>query len=297
MRACSHFFTLCRAWGLRSDIWRHLRQAREESPEPESPPPPLPQHAQGQLALSSPQPLPLLPHAAALAVSRDLAPHLAAFAVLFDAPSMLAACCAEPHAPISTLDMSITVGVRDLGSRMRVMLLAQARQLQAAAAALVAAGEEEAPAWRLGTRAPPLAESGVQLLLLMTHAMVSSYNDAQQHLPVIVRRPLSAPEAAHCADHIASGDALHGVITRAQSALLQLRHGGGGAYLEAGAAVLAHIAALLGTVEVASQVRIDRFAARLQRGPRDYRQTFFKHAHALGVLSDSSPQISELAAA
>ncbi len=294
---CSHFFTLCREWGLRSDIWRHLRQAREESSEPESPPPPLPQHAQQQLALPSPQPLPLLPHAAALAVSHDLAPHIAAFALLFDAPSMVAACCAEPHAPIATLDMSLTAGVRDLGSRLRVMLLAQARQLQAAAAALVAAGEEGAPAWRLGSRAPPLAESGVHMLLLLTHSMVSSYTDAEQHLPAIVRRPLSAPEAAHCADHIASGDALHGVITRAQSALLQLRHGGGGAYLEAGAAVLANIATLWGCVEQASQARIDRFAARLQRGPRDYQQTFFKHAIALGALPDSSPQISELAAA
>jgi hypothetical protein len=123
------------------------------------------------------------------------------------------------------------------------------------------------------------------MLLLMTHALVSAYNDAAARLPALARRPLSAPEAAHVADHLASCDALHCFVSHAHALLTERRHGGAVAYLEAGAAVVTQMAVIMGAVEANSVSRMARFGHRLaQQAAPSWRNTFFDHAVAAGAL-------------
>jgi hypothetical protein len=222
---------------------------------------------------------------AMLAVSRDLVPCVHAFAAAFAAPVMFVAAGAEPLAPIKTLDVTTLLSVRDFGRSMCAVQLGIAAQLRAASAALVAEGDGDKQAWRLGARAPLLAESSVHATLVLSHSLSASCNDIYGHLPSLLGRELSAPEAAHTAEHMQSCDAMMTFANRAGALLAQLRQGSGVAYLDGSAAVVEQVAAILDGAARASQGRLDKFAARLVREPHGWRHTFFKHAEANGVKS------------
>jgi hypothetical protein len=162
-----------------------------------------------------------------------------------------------------------------------------AARLRAASAVLIADGDGDKQAWRLGARAPLLAESSVHAVLVLSHALSACCNDTYSHLPPLLGRGLSAPEAAHTAEHMQSCDAMLAFATRASALLTHLRQGGAVAYLDGGAAVVEQVAASLDGVARASQARLDKFAALLAREPHGWRHTFFEHAAASGVKTAS----------
>jgi hypothetical protein len=301
-----HFFALCRDWGYRCDVWRHVREAHsgggaagggggaEKRGAATQAHAAAAQRARTAAAAAAtttaavlyrPAP-PACPQAQALLlVSRELTPHVSAFAALFAAPSLRAAACAEPRAPVATLNTSIMAAGRDLGRSLCAALGAEAGALRAARCALVASGDGAAPAWRLGARAPPHAENSIHTLLLLTHALVASNVDIEARLPLVVRRPLSAPELAHTRDHLAACDTLHAFVSRAQGILASLRTGGGAAaYLHAATAVVEAMGDIMAAVERSSEERLFAFSERAQAAPRAWRHTFFEHAVEVGAM-------------
>jgi hypothetical protein len=306
-----HFFALCRDWRFRSNVWLCLADATRaaacrasappaageapaaepiEPPRPKPPRRPAPPRRRAPLALPPPPlALALLPppdHARALAVravERELVPIVLSFDTVFSTPIMAVAADLEPRAPIKTLNLTTMHSVRDFTHAMCATQRRTAERLRAAARVLSAEGDAGVVAWRLGMRAPLLAESSVRAILLLSHALSASCNDIYVRLPPLVGRGLSAPEAAHMAEHMHSCDALEAFAARAGALLAALRAGGGGAYLDGGAAVVEAVAAIFEAGARATQGRLDTFGARLAREPHGWRHTFFEHAEAAGV--------------
>jgi hypothetical protein len=274
-----HFFALCHDWRYRCDVWRHMLDTGDGAPPeqlllqqrapPPSPPPRPPPLSTQQLAVS--------------AIQRDLAPVAAAFANHFFTPALLSACCAEPLAPIKTIDLTTLFSVRDFGRGLSAQQLGVASRLRAASVALAASGNARGVAWRLGSAAPLLAETSVHSLLLLSSAFATACDDVYAHLPPLLGRPLSAPEAAHTAGLLASCGAVMTFVHVATSLLAQLRDGAGGAYLDAGAAIVEQVAEIMGSTARASEARLAAFDARLAKDPHGWRHTFFAHAAATGV--------------
>jgi hypothetical protein len=92
-----HFFFLCRQWGLRSDVWRHV--PRRAAP------------LVAAAATSSTGAVPLLerppraPSPSGALHSLALTSLVAAFATAVDMSALARAVAAEPHAPLATLDL------------------------------------------------------------------------------------------------------------------------------------------------------------------------------------------------
>jgi hypothetical protein len=299
-----HFFALCRDWGYRSDVWRHMREAhagggasavvggggaetRAASAHARAAPcggAPESNGAAAPLALYSRPPA--CPQARALLlVICELMPHVTVFSALIATPSLRAAACAEPCAPIATLSTATMAAGRDLGRSMCAALEAEAGVLHASRVAVVASGDGDAPAWRLGARAPPHAENSVHKLLLLTHALVAASADIEARLPLVVGRRLSAPELAHARDHLAACGALHAFVSRAQGILASLRtDGGAAAYLHAGTAVVEAVGDIMSAAERSNEERLLAFSARAAAAPRAWCHTFFEHAVEVGAM-------------
>jgi hypothetical protein len=189
----------------------------------------------------------------------------------------------EPRAPIKTLNLSTMLSARDFTRAKCAQYRGCAARLRGAAALLDDAGDAGLIAWRLGVRAPLLAEGAVHDLLLVSHALSAGCNDICVRLPPLVGRALSAPEAAHMAEHMQSCDALLAFVARAQALLAALRTGGGGAYLHGGAAVVGKVAAIFEAGARGMERRLDTYGARLAADPHGWRHTFFEHAQAVGM--------------
>jgi hypothetical protein len=178
--------------------------------------------------------------------------------------------------------------MRHLALGLRARCLAEAGALRAAALSLAASGEADAPAWRLGSRAPPLAECMLHvLLLLLMHSVTATIADAlspERGIVARVSRPLSAPERAHLTDTSTACDALQAFLSRAQSALAQLRLGGGTAYLDGAAAVLEQASALAAGVVTSNSQRIAAFGGGGRASRAVWSTTFCQHAAAVAVL-------------
>jgi hypothetical protein len=179
-----------------------------------------------------------------------------------------------------------------MAASLRAQLLEQSASLRAAAAALSAAGDAAVPACRLGARAPPHADHALHLVLLMAHAMVAAHDDAtsaRHGAAAQLGRPLSGPERAHVADCGAVAHALHAFLSPAQSALARLRLGSGREYLDASIVVMDQLAAMLGALTTANDVRVAALGARAAGAPHGVRVTFFERLASNGVMS-SAPQ-------
>jgi hypothetical protein len=154
---------LCRLWRYRSDAWAPL-------PAPPPPPPaalhPLQQQQHAlQHALQQQQQLALLPaplggRAARLeAITRFVTHALGreqyTFLYSTATPNLFAAGAWEPYAPIP-VDIAGTRRACAVSAALSAQLTRDAARLRAVGAALTP-DEADAPAWRLGARAPPLA--------------------------------------------------------------------------------------------------------------------------------------------
>ena len=173
------------------------------------------------------------------------------------------------------------------GHALRLSLMADAAALRGACAALRAQGDDSdcVPAWRLGAQAPPRAESALQQVLLISHALAAALEDAHgsRGLVATLRRPMSSPELAHVAGVTASVDALQAFLSRAAATLAHLRLGAGGAYLETSAAVVDEIVALVDATIAGNMRRIAFFGGTAGRRPA-WRSTFIKHAVTAGAM-------------
>jgi hypothetical protein len=291
-----HFFALCRDWQLRSDVWRSMRDihGRDDAAQPAAARAAAAgeahsggarqQHALACVPPRAPRAPPLGSQAyVTLSISRDLAPSVVAFARAVASPIMMAAASAEPRAPVKTLDLTTLLAVSNFGRCMGAQQRAVAAELRAASCALAAGGDGTEVAFRLGSRAPLLAETSVHTLLVLSHALSASCNDIYAHLPPLLGRGLSAPEAAHTAELMEACGAVLTFVARAQALLAQLRTGTGVAYLDAGALIVDQVAAVLDATARSAQGRLDAFEERLAREPHGWRHTFFEHAAAMGV--------------
>jgi hypothetical protein len=294
-----HLFVLCRDWRYRCDVWRHMlddgggaadaQQRQQLQQQQQQYSQQLLQQRQQQpqqRALPAPRPPPLTTQELALlAIQCDLRPAAAAFANDFNTPALLRACGAEPLAPIKTLDLTTLLSVRDFGRFLSAQQLGVAARLRAASTALAASGDAADVAWRLGAAAPPLAESAVHAMLMLSNAFATACNDVYAHLPPLLGRALSAPEAAHTAGLMSSCGAVLAYVTRAQALLATLRDGAGGVYLDAGATIVEQVAEMMLSTTRASEARLLTFEGRLAADPHGWRHTFFAHAAASGVAA------------
>lgn len=170
------------------------------------------------------------------------------------------------------------------GHALRLSLLADAEALRGARVALGDDGDSM-PAWRLGSRAPPRAESALQQLLLVSHALAAVVEDAHGSRGVVatLQRALSGPELAHVAGVMASVDALQAFLSRAAAMLAHMRLGTGSAYLEASAAVMEEIVAIVDATIAGNTRRIASFGETA--GPLPvWRSTFIEHAVNAGAM-------------
>lgn len=151
--------------------------------------------------------------------------------------------------------------------------------------ALLCAGDETLPAWSLGPRALPLAESGAQSLLLLANALAGALADLRhpaRGFEASMRRPLNALEAAHARDNEAACAAVHRMLAVAQGVLAQARLGAGGAYLSCAAAVLQVLEAMCGAVYRGIAARSATFGDRVAQYP--FRSTLVQHATCIGAM-------------
>ena len=176
--------------------------------------------------------------------------------------------------------------MRVMGADLLASLMSQAAVLRSLHASVLAAGDEDTLAWRLGARAPPHAEQAVMTCLLFTHAHASSLADALA--PVggaehTLGRPLSGPERAHLDDGTATSDALQTLLSAASAALARMRLGAGGPYLAAAATVIDILADVAAEVVQNEEARIKRFAHAAPE--RSWRSTMVQHAAAAGLTA------------
>jgi predicted RNA-binding Zn ribbon-like protein len=179
------------------------------------------------------------------------------------------------------------VVVNTHGHALRLSLMADAAALRGACAALRARGDDGdcVPAWRLGAHAPPRAESALQQLLLLSHALAALVEDVHGSRGVVatLRRQLSSPELAHVAGVTASAAALQAFLSRATATLAHMRLGAGGPYLETSAAVVDEIVAIVDATVAGNMRRIASFGGTVGRRPA-WRSTFIEHAVTAGAM-------------
>jgi hypothetical protein len=122
--------------------------------------------------------------------------------------------------------------------------------------------------------------------------MGASLTDGHACAHTVLARPMSAPERAHAADSGAAVDAVYAILTPAQSALSQLRLGGGAAYLDAAAAVTEQLAVVFGALADANASRLAVFGARCAAAAPPFGGRFFCHlaATADGWVPPHAPQ-------
>ena len=152
-------------------------------------------------------------------------------------------------------------------------------------AALLAAGDGDAPAWQLGL--PPRAEQALHILHLYATANSATIKDGlsaeRDSIQLALGRPLSGPERAHASDSMATSEALHSLLAAAQSALARMRLGGGGAYLAAASAVVEALAVIVLAVADNNEARLTMFAGRVPAC--SWRSTFLDHVSHAGLPS------------
>lgn len=182
------------------------------------------------------------------------------------------------------------------GRAFRLSLLADSAALRDACAALRARGDDgvgASPAWRLGARVPPRAETAVQRLLMLSHALAAAVEDAQgsHGMEAMLRRTLSGPERAHVECVVACVDSLQGFLSRAGATLAHMRLGASGPYLEASVAVLDAMVALVDAIIAGNIRRIVHFGGWTSEcDPRSrWRSTFIEHAVASGAMLPAVP--------
>jgi hypothetical protein len=216
-------------------------------------------------------------------VTHALCVPAAAFGAAVWMPGLLRAASAEPLAPLSaTFFPEETARVETLCRAERTRLARAATLLRAASAALAASDDGMAPAHRVGTRAPPLAEAGCHRMLLIAHAMSAAYaTHLSAGAQAALGRPLSAPERAHVAGVRATLQAGEALLAPAQAALASLRiDAAGGAYLDAGAAVLDALAGSMEAMADSNAARVAAFGARGGAAQPLAPPPFFQHLHA-----------------
>ena len=152
-------------------------------------------------------------------------------------------------------------------------------------ALLLGSGEGDVPAWRLGPRAPALAEGVMQHLLLLAVAHSGSLADAHDPrigFEVTMRRPMNALEAAHAADNVGANEMLHRALAGMQAALAHHRLGKGNDYLSAAVAACAMLEAICGAVHRGTAERIAMLSGRIAHQP--WTSTLVQHGARAGVL-------------
>jgi hypothetical protein len=299
-----HFFLLCRQWGLRSDVWTRRVSRRAARAEARVAAAEAAAEAAGSndgvVALLE-RPLTPSPALAALCACSELTRPVAAYAEAIYMRGVVAASAAEPFAPLTTMDLPLMAVLSAHLRALRLTLLDDAAALRCACSALRGAtgGDADVPAWRLGARAPPHAERALQQLLMLAHSLAASIADAEHGgsdgLVAALGRPLSAPERAHMNDLAASADALQPFLSAAASTLARMRMGAGGAYLDAGAAVVEQIVAVLDATVAGNTCCIAHFAAHPGVRPPVWRSTFIGHAVSAGAMP-APPQAAAQAA-
>ena len=152
-------------------------------------------------------------------------------------------------------------------------------------ALLLDSGEADVPAWRLGPRAPALAEAVVHNVLLLANAHSGSLADLQDPrigFEVKMQRPMNALEAAHAADNVGANEMLHRALAATQAALAHHRLGKGKDYLSAAAAVLATLEAICGAVHRGTAARMAMLNGRIAQQP--WTSTLVQHGARAGIL-------------
>jgi hypothetical protein len=313
---------LCRLWRYRSDLWAPLPPAAAAAPpaavpqQPQQlllapPPPPQQQQQQQQQQQLAQQ---LAPLASLLAPAGALAPAAAAaplallpaplggrgprleaisrfvahalgreqYIFLYNTatPNLFAAGAWEPLAPVS-VDIPGARRCCAAAAALRAQLSGDAARLRALASSLTPE-QADAPSWRLGAAAPPLAEAALHTVLLFACAHSANISDMLSPLAGIEARharPLSAPERAHIADSTATNAAARRYAAAATTFLARMQADDGACYLAAQVALLDSVAALLHGVYVGDAARVDRARER----QCSWSSSFWEHAAALGA--------------
>jgi hypothetical protein len=206
-----------------------------------------------------------------------------AFLYRFATPSLYAAAAAEPGAPVC-VDVPGARRSAAAAAQLLLKLQAHAARLRVVAACLTAE-EAEAPAWRIGSDAPPLAEAALHVLFL--YASAHSATLAAMTSPragIEARhggRALSGPERAHLRDAAAANAAMRRYVSRAQHFLSTMHASDAASYLSAQVALLESASALLHGVHVSDAARIAWAAPRAHLC--SWEGDFWEHAHAIGA--------------
>ncbi len=292
-----HYFHICRAWGLRSDVWARTRKrpaegavARRGAHRPRA--------AAQQAAAPAPS-VCCAADSAALLVARDLTPHATATLASTYTPWMLAAFAAEPQAPLATLCLTSERQMLRLAQLMQATCLSDAALLRRAADALCSSGDGALPVWRLGARVPQLAERTLASLALVANAFCDSQLDAaapDRGVAAHVGRALSAPERAHMNDKLAVCDGLQRFLAAAEAALAQTRVRGAAAYLDVSLAVVQLVSSITGGCVAANGSHVAEFAAPLARHGAPWPSPFPRYLVRSGFLQAMPLAPAELAA-
>ena len=163
-----------------------------------------------------------------------------------------------------------------------------AAEMRQAAAVLRTQGDCDAPAWQLGQRVPPHAETALHAVQLHMQAVAAALQDGlslKHGYAAILKRPLSSPERAHIDDVECWLGALHTFISSSQSLLAQqrCRRGGAVSYLETSAAVLDFVALITTATHDQNMKRIAEFAPRVAANVV-WATPYLEHARTVGAV-------------
>ena len=219
-------------------------------------------------------------------LTQVIGPAAAAYVGRVYVSDMVLAARLEPRAPLANFSVSGQTAIMRAASGLSAMVTRHAEELREACDALREAGENDAPAWLLGKRAPPHAEAALHALQLHVHALTATLEDAlspTRGYVAVLQRPLSAPEKGHIADNTFSLAELHKFLSSAQSLLAQMRckRGCAATYLQTSSAILDMIALITSVTANNHRERIAEFGQRAGE-TLVWPTPFFEHAKAVG---------------
>ena len=194
----------------------------------------------------------------------------------------------EPRAPLGTFHVDGQTTVARAAATMSAVATRYAAEMRQTAAELRMDVDSDAPAWQLGRRVPPHAETMLHLLHLHLQALGAALNDglsAQLGYTAILQRPLSSPEKAHIDDTAFWLQELHTFLSCSQSLLAQLRCRRGAAvtFVETSAGVLDMIAQVTLATHDGNMERVAEFSPRVAAA-EVWPTPYHEHARAVGAV-------------
>jgi hypothetical protein len=194
---------------------------------------------------------------------------------------------------MSTFNVGGLTAVARSAATMSAVCTRYAAELRQAAAELRTQVDCDVPAWQLGRRVPPHAETMLHALLLHVCALTATLQDqlsADHGIAAMLQRPPSSPEKAYSEDLAFLLHEQHTFLSSSQSLLAQLRYKRGGAvsYLETSAGVLECIAAVTTATHDGNMNRVAEFASRVADDVL-WSTPYFQHAKMVGAVRAMQP--------